>query len=111
MVFSKPADGVTFADDSLEKTFNSLDEEEWLKKAIRRAIADFKENAFCGEHIKKEQVPKVYLKKYGINNLWWYPLPKGWRLVYSIVTPSNSELLAVIIDYYNHKKYERKFGY
>ena len=49
--------------------------------------------------------------KNSIKNLWWYPLSDAWRLVYSIVTPSNIEILAVIIDYYNHKDYERKFGY
>jgi hypothetical protein len=43
--------------------------------------------------------------------LWWYPLSDAWRLVYSVVTPTNVEVLAVIIDYYNHKDYERKFGY
>ena len=33
MSFSKPADGVTFAEDELENAFNSLNEEDWLKKA------------------------------------------------------------------------------
>lgn len=111
MTFSKPADGVVFADKREEKAFLELPENDWLKQAIIKAISDLKENAFCGEHIKKQQIPKSYMKKYGIDNLWWYPLPNAWRLLYSIVTPSNVELLAVIIDYSNHKDYERTFGY
>jgi len=56
-------------------------------------------------------IPKEYVGEYKINNLWWYHLADAWRLVYSIITPSNVKILAVIIDYYNHKEYERKFGY
>ena len=111
MGFIKPADGVIFADDKLEEAFNSLNEDDWLKRAIRKAIDDLKENAFCGERIKKDQIPKEYIKKYGIDNLLWYPLPNAWRLVYSIISQDNIKILAVIIDYYDHKNYERKFGY
>ena len=107
MSFSKPADGVIFADPELEKAFNQLVE----NSPLRKAIYDLKENAFCGERIKKERIPKEYIKDYKINNLWWYPLSEGWRLVYSIINPGDIELLAVIIEYFNHKKYERRFGY
>ena len=111
MVFMKPADGVVFAEEELEAAFNCLAENSPLKKSINKARRDLKENAFCGDQIKKELIPKEYIKKYKINNLWWYPLPNAWRLVYSIVTPSNVEILAVIIEYMNHKNYERKFKY
>jgi len=111
MRFVKPADGVTFAENELEKAFLSLAENSPLKNSIKKAIYDLKENVFCGEQIKKARIPKEYIKKYRINNLWWYPLSNAWRLVYSVVTPTNIEILAVIIDYYNHKDYEKKFGY
>ena len=48
----KPADSIIFADIKIEKDFNSLSENGWLKKALRRAIDDFKENAFCGERTR-----------------------------------------------------------
>ncbi len=110
-MFSKPANGVIFTDDKIEDDFNSLEDNNWLKKAVQRAIDDFKENAFCGERIRRERIPKEYVKKYGIDNLWWYPLPDGWRLLYSIITPSNVELLAAIVEYMDHKNYDRRFGY
>lgn len=106
----KPADKVIFADEGVERHFNSLPEEDWLKKALRRAISDFKENAFCGERIKRERIPKEYIKKYYIDNLLWYPLPNAWRLVYSIFS-NEGELTAMLVEYYNHKEYERRFGY
>ena len=106
----KPANNVIFADDKLEETFNSLPKEDWLKKAIKRAIETLKENVFCGERIRKELIPKEYIIKYNINNLFWYSLPKGRRLVYS-VAGNNIEVIAIIIEYFDHKKYERRFGY
>ena len=110
-MIGKPAKRVVFADDKLEKAFDSLTEDDWLKKAIKRAILDLKENSACGRRIKKEQIPKEYIQKYGIDNLWWYPLPNGWRLLYSTIGQSEIEILAVIIDYCDHKNYERKFNY
>ncbi|MFH1290319.1 MAG: hypothetical protein ABIH92_02825, partial [Nanoarchaeota archaeon] len=97
--------------DKMEKAFNSLDEGDWLKKAIRKAINELKSNIFCGERIPRKQIPKEYVQKYGVDNLWWYSLPDAWRLVYSVVTPSNVEILAVILEYFDHKNYERRFGY
>ena len=111
MRFRKPADGVAFAEDALERAFNSLAENSPLKKSINKSITDLKENIFCGEPIKKELIPKEYIKKYLINNLWWCPLSKGWRLVYSVVNPNDIEILAVIIEYFDHKNYARRFGY
>jgi hypothetical protein len=110
MGLSKPADKVIFADSKVETHFNSLSEDDWLKKALKRAIEDFKENAFCGERIKKELIPKEYIKKYGIDNLLWYPLPNAWRLVYSIFS-DKMELFVMIVEYYDHKEYERRFHY
>jgi hypothetical protein len=106
----KPADKVIFADTKIEDEFNSIKDNEWLKKAILRAIADFKENAFCGERIKKEIIPKIYIQKYVIDNLLWYPLPDGWRLVYSVFS-IEGEITAMIIEYFDHKNYEKRFGY
>jgi len=107
----KPANGVIFAEESLEEAFRDLAENSPLRKSIQKAVDDLRENVFAGEHIPKELIPKRYIQNYKIDNLWWYPLTKGWRLVYSVVTPSNVEILAVIIEYFNHKEYERRFGY
>ena len=107
----KPANGVIFIDIKLENEFISLNDENWLKLAIKKCIEDLKENVFCGERIKKDLIPKEYIKKHGINNLLWYPLPDGWRLVYTILTLNNKEIIAGIVEYFDHKNYERRFHY
>ncbi|MBR9701462.1 hypothetical protein GOV13_00905 [Candidatus Pacearchaeota archaeon] len=109
-MFKKPVEGVIFADDKLEEAFNSLAEDDWLKKAIGRAIETLKQNVFSGDKISKRLIPKEYIQKYQIDNLFWYQLPKGWRLVYSVAA-NEIELLGIIIEYFDHKNYERRFKY
>jgi hypothetical protein len=104
----KPSE-VVFADDKIENKFIGLDSD--LKKYLDRAICDLKENAFCGIPIPKRIIPKIYVQKYKINNLWKYDLPDGWRLVYSIVTPNKIEILSVILEWFNHSDYENRFNY
>jgi len=110
-MFQKPADKVVFADDKLEKEFDLLHANGWLKNSIQKAILALKQNAFCGQRISKYLIPLEYIKKYDIDNLWWYPLPNALRLVYSTMTPTKFQLLAVIIEYFDHKNYARRFGY
>ncbi|MBS3134079.1 type II toxin-antitoxin system RelE/ParE family toxin [Candidatus Woesearchaeota archaeon] len=102
---------VKFISDELEKDFNSLKDDDFIKKAIIRAIQDLKENAFCGIQIPKKLFPKEYVQKYGIKNLWKYDLPKGWRLLYTVTGENEVELISAILEWFNHKDYERRFGY
>lgn len=107
----KPA-RVIFADKKHEEIYFNLNKSDRLKKAIAKAIKNIKSNAFYGEPISKKLIPKGYISKYKITNLWWIALTKEARLVYSITTPNEVEILAVIIDVFpNHKKYDRKFRY
>ena len=102
---------VKFISDELEKDFNSLKDDDFIKRAIIRAIQDLKENAFCGIQIPKKLFPKEYVQKYGIKNLWKYDLPKGWRLLYTVTAENEVELISAILEWFNHKDYERRFGY
>jgi len=103
---------IVFADDNLEKGFLSLNDDDELKKYLQRAFDDIKNNAFCGIQIPKKLIPREYLKKYGIKNLWKYDLPIGWRLVYSITTPTKVEIVSIILEWFtSHKEYERRFKY
>lgn len=69
MVFIKPAGSVIFIDEKIEMGFNFLPDDDWLKKALKRAIENFKQNAFCGQRIRKKLIPKEYTQKYNIDNL------------------------------------------
>ena len=102
---------VVFISDELEGNYNSLSEEDFIKKSIVKAVRDLKQNAFAGIHVPKRLIPREYIKKYGINNLWKYDMPKGWRLMYTITSENEVELISAILEWFDHKEYERRFKY
>jgi len=110
MRFLKPSE-IVFAENKIEKEFNNLKETDEIKIYIKRAIKDIMQNAYSGTPLPKRLFPKEYIQKYKINNLWKYDLPDGWRLIYTITTPNKVEILAVILEWFNHKEYERRFSY
>lgn len=105
---------VVFADKKLKEAFESLKdsktEDRRLYEWLRRAFQDIEENAFCGIQIPKKLIPKEYIKKYCITNLWKYNLPNAWRLLYSVAA-DKAIVISIIIEWMDHKKYERRFGY
>lgn len=102
---------VVFISDELEKDFNILKNDDPIKKGIVRAIKDLRQNAFSGTQLPKRLFPKEYIQKYGINNLWKYDLPNGWRLIYTVTAENEVELISAILEWFNHKDYDRKFKY
>ncbi len=133
----KPSE-VVFANDKIGETFHDLDDNDDLKKAIKRAIQDIGINAYCGIQIPKRLFPKEYVVisteinfrkifslidrkrntninffsyKYKINNLWKYDLPNSWRLIYTLNPLNQVEILSVILEWFSHKDYERRFHY
>jgi len=102
---------VIFISQELEEEFESLPENDVTKKAIRRAIEDLKQNAFCGIQIPKKLIPQEYINKYNAENLWKYDLPNGWRLLYTIHVENKVELISAILEWFDHKDYERRFQY
>ncbi|MEK6932329.1 MAG: hypothetical protein AABW56_00875 [Nanoarchaeota archaeon] len=105
---------VYFADEKIKKAYlklkDSKTEDLMLYKWVSRAIDDLEKDAFCGISVSKHLIPKIYLQKYNIDNLWKYDLPKGWRLLYSI-SKNKVQIISIIIEWMNHKNYERRFGY
>ena len=103
-------DKVVFLDDELERSFNDLSESDPIKRGIIRAIKSIQENAFAGRNVKKELIPKSLIAKFNLNNLWIYDLPNGWRLLYSL-SSGKIEIIAAVLDWMDHKDYERLFGF
>ena len=102
---------VKFISMDLRSDFDSMNEDDPIKKAMRRAMKNLRENAFSGVRIPKRLFPVDYIRKYGITNLWRYDLPNAWRFLYSITVEEEVELVSVILDWFDHKDYERKFKY
>lgn len=105
---------VHFGDEKIKEAFeklkNSKVEDQMLYKWIERAIKDLGENCFCGIQIPKRLFPKEYIQKYSVDNLWKYDLPKGWRLIYS-VADGEVCIISIILEWMDHKEYERRFKY
>jgi len=102
---------ISFIDIELKNSFKELKTSDpRLHKEIEKAINEICKNSFCGRNVKKSLIPKELKRKYGINNLWIYNLRKDWRLLYS-VGRDEIELIAVVLDWMNHKQYERLFKF
>jgi hypothetical protein len=110
-VFGECEVKIRFVDARLERSYRRLKTENLLfYKWLTRVFDDISKNPYCGIFISKRRIPKYYIQKYGIENLWKYDLPKGWRLLYSI---SGGEvwIIALILEWLTHPQYERRFGY
>ena len=105
---------VTFRDEKLESAFDNLKEGKFEDKKlynfIDRAIKDIKKNPACSTKLPKRLWPKDYIQKYKIDNLWKYDLPNAWRLIYTIKT-DEVMILNVILEWFDHKEYEKRFKY
>ncbi len=102
---------IKFADEKVKKSFEDLEREDpVLFKIITQAFYNIKENAFCGIQVPKKQIPKEYKLEYDAENLWKYDLPKGWRLLYTI-RRDEIVVFSIILEWLDHKEYERRFKY
>ena len=102
---------VAFADESIKEAYiKTKDEDPRLYKFLERATDDIKKDPFCGIQIPKKQIPRTYKQKYGIDNLWKYNLPNAWRLIYS-VAGDEIEIIAILLEWFPHKEYEKRFHY
>ena len=81
-----------------------------LLKAIEREKDSIKANPHRGIQVQKRLIPQEYIEKYGITNLWKINLPDFWRMLYTI-TGTEIEIIAIMLEFMNHKSYDKKFGY
>ncbi len=81
-----------------------------LFNSIKQKIDLLKVNPEYGRHIPKNQIPKDYIRDFEVNNLWKVNLAGAWRMIYTL-RGSDIEIIALILDIFDHKKYDKKFGY
>lgn len=105
---------VAFITQKIKQAYASLEkgrfEDAQLFRHIARAIVDMKTNPCVGTKIPRAVWPRVYVKEYGITNLWKYDLPNAWRLIYTIEQDEVC-IVSIILEWFDHKEYERRFGY
>lgn len=104
---------IIFGDEKLKKEFDSLQEsrDRDLQKQLTTAFENLSKNAFCGIQIPKHLIPKEYELRFGkLTNLWKYNLPDAWRLIYTVKNDKVS-VLSIVLEWLDHKEYERRFHY
>ena len=104
---------IYFAEENGRKSFEKLKTKKeflWLYRVIQKAMDDILNDPDCGSSLKKHLIPKEYIRKYDINNLYKYNLPNGWRLLYSL-GKKGIEIVAIILEWCSHKEYEKLFKF
>ncbi len=105
---------VTFVNKKTEDFFEELKngkfEDKKLYEFIEKAQIALKQNPKCGIKLPRTCWPKDYIQRYDVNNLWKYDLPNAWRLIYTI-KEDEIKILSIVLEWLDHKEYERKFNY
>lgn len=95
----------------LSKASDSKQEEVILNSFLQK-VELLKENVHYGQPIAKKLIPAEYQAKYGITNLFRVELPNFWRMLYTLTAGSSGiEIIVLVLDIIDHKKYDKKFGY
>src|SRR3989344_8664098 len=76
-----------------------------LFNSIQQKINFIKENPEYGAHVPRNLIPKEYIDKYDVNNLWKVNIAGAWRMIYTI-KGSEVEIITLILDIFNHKDYD-----
>lgn len=100
-------------------TYNSLmnkaqqsKQEEIIFNAFLQKVELIKENIHYGQPIAKKLIPAEYKTRYGIVNLFRVELPNFWRMLYTLTAGSSGiEIIVLVLDIIDHRKYDKKFGY
>ena len=66
--------------------FRSLRKRSYLYKATKGAIDVLRENMLAGEKVEKRKWPEVYVREYGIRNLFLMDLGRRYRLTYNVLS-------------------------
>jgi hypothetical protein len=91
--------------------FQGLDSDCELYRRIRAALDAIKADMLVGDKVERKKFPKIYVRKYGIRNLFRMETGKGSRLSYTILSENKKKAVVVLEFFSSHKEYERRFGY
>ena len=87
-----------------------LDRESYLYRIVKRGLDVLRENMGAGEKVEKRKWPRMYVRKYGIRNLFRLDLDRNYRLTYTIIADGLKKVVCVL-EVMDHKTYNRRFGY
>lgn len=83
-----------------------------IKNIVKEVIESLKADSIVGEHIKRKQIPKYYIKRHNVQILYRVALPNGWRLIYTLTTFNEGKKPKVLLlELMDHDQYNKRFGY
>jgi len=87
-------------------------QERTILNAINQKIGLIKQNPHFGNPMSKKLIPKEYIKRYGVRNLFRVELPSFWRMLYTLTEGETKiEIVSFVLDIIDHPTYNKKFGY
>ena len=106
----RPATAI-FRSEELDELIRGLATEDKKRRWLEEMETVLLENIFAGDLIPKRQIPSYYVEHYGVNNLYRYRHPEGYRSCYTIFRRDGVGVCPTILDIMSHGKYERRFSY
>lgn len=106
----KPSPAV-FLSEELEDFLKELGPNHKFRKWVEDMKSVLKENMLAGERIRKKQIPPHYVMRYGVNNLYRYDHPEGYRSCYTLTERNDMGVCPTILDLNTHYEYDKIFGY
>jgi len=100
-----------YLESNLAMRLNTLPMGHKEKKMIDCMAQALKENMFAGECIRKKLMPRHYIEKFGVNNLYRYQHPGGYRSCYTLINEPGIGICPHILDLMTHPQYDERFGY
>jgi hypothetical protein len=85
-------------------------EARYLLEIVEKGLAKLMASPEAGKHVPKRLIPKEYIVRYGVTNLWKLNLDSYWRLIYTL-EGDRVKLYAIVLEVLDHRRYDRKFGY
>jgi hypothetical protein len=85
-------------------------EANYLFGIMEKGLAKLTFNPQAGKHIPKRLIPREYIIRYGVTNLWKLNLDSYWRLIYTL-SGDRVNVYSIVLEVLDHKSYNRKFGY
>ncbi len=79
--------------------------------AINNKLELIKADSHYGNPVAKKLIPREYIMKHGISNLFRVELPLFWRMLYTLTKEDDIQVIAIVMDICCHQDYNRKFGY
>jgi hypothetical protein len=83
---------------------------EQLLSSINTALSNIKANPHYGDLIPGKYISKGIVNKYGTDKILRVELVGFWRLLYTLIG-DETRIIAFVLEYMNHDKYNKLFGY